>query len=247
MNVVISVGGSVLSPGDPERVAAHAAVVEALHDAGHEVSVVVGGGSTALEYIEVARELGANEMKLDDIGIAATRLNARLLIEAIGDAAVQTPPETYDEASEALRRGDVAVMGGVAPAQTTDAVSAALAEYVDADLLVYGTSVSGVYTADPNEDPDAEHIPEISAADLVERIAGIEMNAGAAAPVDLLAAKVIQRSGLRTIVLDGTDPERIQRAVETGEHEGTDVLPANGGADPDGWSASAATDADGDE
>jgi uridylate kinase len=64
------------------------------------------------------------------------------------------------------------------------------------------------------------------------------MNAGAAAPVDLLAAKVIQRSGLRTIVLDGTDPERIGRAVETGEHEGTDVLPANGGADPQEWAGS---------
>jgi len=240
MNVVVSVGGSVLSPGDPERVAAHAAVIEALRDAGHEVSVVVGGGATALEYIGVARELGANEMKLDEIGIAATRLNARLLIEALGDAAVQTPPETYEGAGEALRRGEVAVMGGVAPAQTTDAVSAALAEYVDADLLVYGTSVAGVYTADPNETDDAEHIPELSAADLVERIAGIEMNAGAAAPVDLLAAKVIQRSGLRTIVLDGTDPERIRRAVLTGEHEGTDVLPANGGADPDGWDADSA-------
>jgi len=237
MKVVVSVGGSVLSPGDPERVAEHAAVIESLREAGHTVAIVVGGGSTALEYIEVARELGANEMKLDEIGIAATRLNARLLIEALGEPAVQTPPEEYDAAGDALRRGEVAVMGGVAPAQTTDAVSAALAEYVDADLLVYATSVPGVYTADPNESDDAEHIPELSAADLVERIAGIQMNAGAGAPVDLLAAKVIQRSGLRTIVLDGTEPERIARAVETGEHEGTDVLPENGGADPAEWDA----------
>jgi len=235
MKVVVSIGGSVLSPGDSERVAAHADVVESLVDAGHTVAVVVGGGSTALEYIGTARELGANEMELDEIGIATTRLNSRLLIAALGEAAVQTPPERYDEASAALRRGEIAVMGGVAPAQTTDAVSAALAEYVDADLLVYGTSVSGVYTADPNEDPDAEHIPELSASELVDAIADVEMNAGAAAPVDLLAAKVIQRSGMRTIVLDGTDPERIAEAVRTGRHDGTDVLPANGGADPDDW------------
>jgi len=237
MKVVVSVGGSVLAPGEPERVAEHAAVLRALHEDGHTVGVVVGGGKTARQYIDVARGLGANEMKLDDIGIAATRLNARLLIAALGETAVQTPPEDYDAAGDSLRRGEVAVMGGVAPAQTTDAVSAAFAEYVDADLLVFATSTDGVYTADPATDDGAERIPDLSATDLVERIAGIEMNAGAAAPVDLLAAKVIQRAGLRTIVLDGTDPERIGRAVRTGEHEGTDVRPAAGGADPADWEA----------
>lgn len=235
MKVVVSVGGSVLAPDEPDRVAEHAAIVESLRDAGHTVAVVVGGGSTALEYIETARELGANEMALDEIGIASTRLNARLLIAALGEQAVQTPPEDYEAAGAALRRGEIAVMGGVAPAQTTDAVSAALAEYVEADLLVYGTNVAGVYSADPNEDPDAELYGEISAADLVGIIAESDMNAGSAAPVDLLAAKVIERSGMRTIVLDGTDPERIGRAVRTGEHEGTDVVPASGGADPDEW------------
>ncbi len=56
-------------------------------------------------------------------------------------------------------------------------------------------------------------------------IAGLEMNAGASAPVDLLAAKIIERSGMRTIVLDGTDPDRIARAVRYGDHDGTDVIP----------------------
>ena len=235
MKVVVSIGGSVLAPDDPDRVSAHAAVVEALHEEGHTVAVVVGGGSTALQYIDTARELGANEMELDEIGIASTRLNARLLIAALDDVASQSPPTRYEGAGAALRRGEIAVMGGVAPAQTTDAVSAALAEYVDADLLVYATSVAGVYTADPKEDPEAEHIPQLSATELVHSIADVEMNAGAAAPVDLLAAKVIQRSGLRTIVLDGTEPERVGRAVRSGDHEGTDVLPANGGQDPAEW------------
>jgi len=56
-------------------------------------------------------------------------------------------------------------------------------------------------------------------------IADIEMDAGSSAPVDLLAAKIIQRSGIRTIVLDGTDPERVVRAVEDGEFEGSEILP----------------------
>jgi uridylate kinase len=59
----------------------------------------------------------------------------------------------------------------------------------------------------------------------VDVIAGIELTAGSSAPVDLVAAKLIERSGVRTIVLDGTEPERIADAVRYGEHDGTDIVP----------------------
>ena len=226
MNVVVSIGGSVLAPDlGSERVAEHAAVIEALVAEGCTVGVVVGGGGVAREYIGAARELGANEIQLDEIGIDVTRLNARLLIAALGEGASASAAETYEDAGEAMKRGDVAVMGGVAPGQTTDAVSAALAEYTDSDLLVYATSVPGVFSADPNEDADARKLRELSPNELVEVIAGIEMNAGSSAPVDILAAKLIERSGMRTIVLDGTEPERIGEAVRYGEHDGTDIVP----------------------
>jgi uridylate kinase len=229
MRVVVSVGGSVLAPDlGANRVEAYAAVVEGLVEAGHEVAAVVGGGGVAREYIGAARDLGANEIELDQLGIAVTRLNARLLLAALDEAIVAPSiPEDYEAAGEALHRGDVAVMGGVVPAQTTDAVAAALAEYVDADLLVYATSVPGVYSADPNEDPDAERYDELTAGELAETIASMEMNAGSSAPVDLLAAKVIQRAGLEAIVLDGNDPDRVRRAVEADEFEGTRVVPDN--------------------
>jgi uridylate kinase len=236
MKVVVSIGGSVLAPDSgPSRVSEHAAVIEQLEDEGCTVAAVVGGGAIAREYIGTARELGANEIALDEIGIAATRLNARLLIAALGDRAVQEPPTSYEEASAALRRGEVCVMGGVVPAQTTDAVSAALAEYVNADLLVYATSVPGVFTADPNETDDAEHLPELSAEELVDVISDIEMAAGSSAPVDILAAKVIQRSGMRAIVLDGTTPENVLEAVRHGRHDGTDIIPTGGGDEPTYW------------
>ncbi len=236
MKVVISIGGSVLAPErGAERVSEHARVVQALADEGHEVGVVVGGGNVAREYIGAARELGANEIRLDEIGIAATRLNARLLIAALGETATLSPAEDYETAGTALRRGDVPVMGGVAPAQTTDAVAAAFAEYVDADLLVYATSVPGVFDADPNAVDDAHHFEQLTPGDLVDAIVDIQMEAGSSAPVDLLAAKVIQRARMRAIVLDGTDPERIARAVRWGDHDGTDVVPESVTDEPTYW------------
>ncbi len=244
MNVVVSLGGSVLAPdgaGPPgvDRVDAHAAAVESLSAAGHDLGVVVGGGGVARSYIERARELGANEIALDEVGIAATRLNARLLVAALGDRAAPSPPEDYESAGAAMRRGEVPVMGGVAPGQTTDAVSAALAEYVGADLLVLATSVDGVYDADPDVDPDATKYDRLTPAQLVDAIAGMAMHAGASAPMDLLAAKLVERSGLRTVVLDGSDPARIERAVAGGDHDGTDVVPEDA-ADPTEWTTDAA-------
>ena len=226
MKVVVSVGGSVLAPDlEPDRVADYAAAIQTLDKAGHTLGAVVGGGPTAREYITTARELGANEIELDQLGIAVTRLNGRLLIAALDDRAAPTPAETYESGREAIRRGDIPVLGGVVAAQTTDAVAAAFAEYVDADLLVYATSVDGVYSADPNSDDGATRFDQLTAGELVDVIADMEMNAGSSAPVDLLAAKVIQRSGIRTIVLDGTDPQRVVDAVQDDDFDGTEILP----------------------
>lgn len=235
MRVVISLGGSVVfAEADAAVIEAHAAAITRLLEAGHEVALVVGGGPIAREYIEAGRALGADEVSLDEIGIAVTRLNARLLIEALDDQAHPWPATSYAEAGQAVRQGDVPVLGGVAPAQTTDAVSAATAEYIGADLLVYATSIDGVYSGDPAIDDSAERYDQIAVDELLEVIAGIEMSAGSQSPVDLLAAKIIQRAGLRTVVLDGSDPADIERAVLTGEHGGTDVL-VDGMRDPPAW------------
>jgi uridylate kinase len=225
MKVVVSIGGSVLAPDlSADRVGAFADVLQGIDDAGHDLGVVVGGGGTAREYIRTARTLGANEIELDQLGIAATRLNARLLVGAFDDRAAPSPPESYDEARAAMRRDDVPVMGGTEAGHTTDAVATALAEYVEADLLVYATSVAGVYDADPAADPEATAYERLTVGELVGLVGDRELEAGINVPVDLLAAKLLQRAGLHAVVVDGTDPEAVARAV-AGDHEGTDVVP----------------------
>ena len=236
MRVVVNIGGSVLAPDlDPDRVEGHAEVIDGLAAEGCSIGAIVGGGGVARDYIGTARDLGANEVQLDQIGIDVTRINARLLIAALGPHADPKVAHDYEDAGDAIRRGDVSVMGGVMPGQTTDAVAAALAEYVGADLLVYATSVDGVYSADPDTDADAEKYHRLTPAELVDVIAPMSRDAGASAPVDLLAAKLIERAGMRTIVLDGTDPGRIGDAVRHGDHGGTDVVPTEVDREPTYW------------
>lgn len=224
MRIVVSIGGSVLAPNlEPDRVEAHADTIDDLRAEGHEVAAVVGGGSVARQYIETARELGATEYDLDALGIDVTRLNARLLITGLEHSATPEPATSHEAARASLRRGEVAVMGGTTPGHTTDAVAALLAEMVSADLLVYATSVPGVFSADPNESDEAERFDRMTASELVDVISSIETAAGSNAPVDLLAAKIIERSGLRAVVLDGTDPSRIAAAV-AGDADGTEVV-----------------------
>lgn len=220
MRIVISIGGSVLiSDLDPERIYKYAENVKQLTEE-HTVYVVVGGGRIARKYISAARALGANEVECDIIGIDMTRINARLLIAALGNGAYPEPPKSYLDANNAAFSGKIVVMGGLIPGQTTDAVSAVLAEYVGADLLINATSVDGVYTADPKRDKEAKKLTIMTPSELVEIVMKIDMAAGSNSPIDPLAAKIIQRCGIKTIVVDGTDPENIVEAV-AGHHSGT--------------------------
>jgi uridylate kinase len=220
MIIVISIGGSVLiSDLDPERIYKYAENVTQLTKE-HTVYVVVGGGRIARDYISAARALGANEVECDVIGIDMTRINARLLIAALGKSAYPEPPNSYHDANDAAFSGKIVVMGGLIPGQTTDAVSAVLAEYVGADLLINATSVDGVYTADPNIDKHAKKLTNMTPSELVEIVMKIDMAAGSNSPLDPLAAKIIQRCGIKTVVVDGKDPENIVEAV-AGRHHGT--------------------------
>ncbi len=220
MKIVVSVGGSVLAHElRPEKFKSYAAVLKELSKK-NTVFIVTGGGQAARDYIRAARELGADEATCDLIGIELTRLNARLLITALGESAYHEPPLDYKQAKNASLGGRIVVMGGVSPGHTTDAVAAILAEYVGAELLINATSIDGVYTGDPKKNRGAKKFKTMTPKQLIEVVMETEMLAGANSPIDLLAAKVIERSNIKTIVLSGEDPRNIVDAVN-GKHRGT--------------------------
>ncbi len=227
MIVVISIGGSIIVPKlDSKRFKEYAEAIKKIASQ-HRVFIIVGGGAIAREYIRIARDLGANEAFCDLIGIDLTRLNARLLISALSGDVYPTPPMDYKEAESAASSGKIVVMGGITPGQTTDATAAILAEFVRANLLVNATSVDGVYTKDPRLDPSAKKLDKITPEQLVNIVMQTEMKAGSESVIDPLAAKIIERSKIPTIVLNGTDPKNIVNAVIKNEHVGTEIRPSS--------------------
>ncbi|MGB9902581.1 UMP kinase [Methanothrix sp.] len=221
MIVVYSLGGSVLAAQDSAGLKRYAEKLREI-SRDNQLYVVVGGGAIARDCIGRARGVGASEALCDSIGILATRMNAALLAAALGGSAPFRVPESYEDALEASKKYRVVVMGGVSPGQTTDAVAALLAEYARADLLVIATSVNGVYTSDPEKDPGAVKIPRMKAEDLARMMSQIQLKAGSRSPVDPLAAKIIERSHIPTIVVDGRDVANLIRAID-GTHDGTEI------------------------
>ena len=223
MKIVVAIGGSILIKDyDSSRFKEYSKLLKELAQE-HEIFVVVGGGKPAREYISVVRDLGAGEAQYDDIGIEVTRINAKLLLSALGDAAYQRVPHNFQEALEFASSGKIIVMGGTEPAHSTDAVSAILAEYVDADKLINLTSVDGMYTKDPNKHDDAELIHEITASDLLDFLNDKDMKAGTYEFFDTTAVQMIKRSKLDTVIANGFEPENLIKVIN-GENIGTKII-----------------------
>ncbi|MHC1566631.1 MAG: UMP kinase [Candidatus Syntropharchaeia archaeon] len=219
--IVISLGGSVITRNLEKIRDIADAIIRISKE--NQVYVVCGGGDVARRYIEVARDFGADEVACDYLGIDFTRINAKLLICALSENAYPDVPLSYREALIAGISGKIVVMGGVSPGYTTDAVSAMLAEYVGADLMINATTVDGIYSSDPKIDRNAIKYKRITPEELVNIVMGSDMRAGSRSVIDPLAAKIIERCGIRTIVVSGENPENILLAFQ-GKHDGTEVV-----------------------
>lgn len=225
MKVVIKIGGFFFGDKlDHDSISSYANVLKNVRRQGQEIVVVTGGGETARRYIGAARALGANEAECDEIGIYATRLNARLLISALGEDAFPEVPETIEELRRNFVMGKIVAMGGLQPAHSTDAVAAIVAETINADVLLKTTDAPGVCTKDPKKHADAKKLDVISVGKLLEMLSAKSLAAGDYELIDPIALKVIQRSRIPTRIIPGDDPKNIERALKE-EAIGTRIVP----------------------
>lgn len=220
MKVVLRIGGSVL--GDPPSakiVNAYAEVISDLNHEGHSIAVVVGGGGIARQYIRSAAEMSLSPYQQDTVAIHASRLNARLVAMKLGG--VSSVPTSIDGMLQRLARNRVAVMGGLKPGITTDAVAAIVAERWRADLLVKASDRNGIYTEDPRTNKKAKKLERIT-YEKMKQILGGSHRPGIHSIVDPVAVDHIIESRVRLVVLNGADARNVVKAIH-GEKIGTIV------------------------
>jgi len=220
--VVIKLGGHLLSEKSNSKYLKGCIKVLKEILKSNRLIVITGGGALARAYIEAARAFGVDESTCDQLGIEASRLNAMLLTSLLGEDAYPNIPRNIDELKNAIRSGKTVITGGLFPAQSTDAVAAVAAELSHAKLLIKATDVDGIYTSDPKSDPEAEKIEEIRAKELYRMIVDRGMEAGKYELFDQQALRIIMRSEIPTVVIDGRDPKNILKALK-GEKIGTRI------------------------
>jgi uridylate kinase len=177
-----------------------------------QLVVVAGGGKVARHYISIARSFGSDEASLDIIGIEVSRLNARLMILALGDQAYPAVPEDLEQVSKAVTTNRIVVTGGLHPGQSTNATAALIAEKVKASKFLNATDVNGIYDSDPTKNKNAKLFNEITVKKCIDLLGSEDSAAGGYDLMDIVALKVIERSKIPTIVLK-SDPAVIKNAI----------------------------------
>jgi uridylate kinase len=214
-------GGSVVaSPIRPELITEYSEMIRALKAQGHKVAVVVGGGELAREFIGVASTLGLKQKAQDEIAISVSRIYAQLFLKKIGNAGCLKVPFTIQEAVECVDAGKVAIMGGLKPGMTTDAVAALLARSLKADLLVKATNQDGVFDKDPVTHADAVKIDHLTYEDLNRVCAEDKHKAGIHQILDPVSIRILRQARVKVVVVNGFKPRNVMIAVE-GKSVGT--------------------------
>jgi len=214
MRLVLRIGGSVIgSPINSELINEYSDLLRELRKHKHEMVVIVGGGSLAREFIDIAKDIGLDEPAQDEIAISVSRIFAQLFLKKLGDFSCEAVPLTLEEAARCLAKGKVVVMGGLKPGMTTDTVAAMVAEKVKADLLVKATDQDGVYDKDPRKYADALKLDHMSFADLSKVFSEGKHKAGIHQVIDPEAVKILKRHQVKVMVVSGFKPENVSMAV----------------------------------
>lgn len=221
MKVSISLGGSLLTKNqDSESYIRYAEVLKHLKAVGHTVIVVCGGGKPARQYINLSKELSATPQIQDKIGILTTHINALLLIAALGKDA---DPRIHRRGIDVKKHlGDkILVGGGHMPGSSTDYRAALFAGAIKADLIINATDFPGVFDKDPSKYDDAKKLIKLNYKQLEDIVKKrFKQKPGDYGLFDLKAVRYAKSIQIPIIIIDGTDPEEIFRAIN-GNHNGT--------------------------
>lgn len=226
---VVALGGSLLRPEEARQRSQWFGLLRQmvvhLEGNGRRLALVVGGGLPAREGINLVNELIDDRHRLDEIGIAGTRLNATVLQQLllnIGCDVSPVVPTSVEQARSLMSRHSVVVMGGTVPGHTTDAVAVKLAAAVEARHCIIATNVAHVHSKDPRYHEDAKPFVSMTLEELGAITGvGVPLEPGASAVVDPMAVEAAMGAALDLAVLDGRDIARLEAAIDGQPFEGT--------------------------
>ncbi|MCR4835769.1 MAG: UMP kinase [Bacteroidaceae bacterium] len=208
---------------DVNRLNDYARQIKEIHDLGVQISIVIGGGNIFRGLSGAGK--GFDRVKGDQMGMCATVINSLALSSALGAAgcksrvltAIRMEPigEFYNKwkAIEAMEKGEVVICsaGTGNPYFTTDTGSSLRGIEIEADVMLKGTRVDGVYTADPEKDPTATKFNDITYSEVLSR--GLKV-------MDLTAICMCQDNNLPIYVFNMDVIGNLKKVIE-GENIGT--------------------------
>jgi len=209
---------------DPAVLAAYAADVREAVRAGAEVALVIGGGNIFRGISPAGRRMSSRS-HADCLGMLATMMNGMALQDALEEVGLYTrlmsaikmdeiaEPFIRRRAIRHLEKGRVVIFGAGTghPYFSTDTAAALRAAEVEADIILKGTRVDGVFTADPERDPDARRFARIAGMEVIARELGV---------MDLTAITLAKESDLDLLVFNMNRRGELLRVLR-GEPVGT--------------------------
>ena len=210
---------------DPQRLAEYAEEIKSVCQMGVEVAIVIGGGNIFRGVAGASK--GMDRVQGDHMGMLATVINGLALQSALEDADIQTRLQSAIKINEVaepfirrkairhLEKGRVVIFGGGTgnPYFTTDSAAVLRAIEINADVILKGTRVDGIYTADPEKDKMATKFDYISFDEVLKK--GLKV-------MDTTAFTLSQENQLPIIVFDMNKPGNLHKVV-SGEKIGTKV------------------------
>ena len=208
---------------DNDRVLQYAHDIKGVFDAGIEIAIVVGGGNIFRGLS--AEKSGMERAQADYMGMLATVINCMALQNALESIEVPTrlqsaikmeqicEPYIRRRAMRHLETGRIVIFGAGTgnPYFTTDTAASLRAIEIKADVVLKGTRVDGIYTADPEKDPAATRYDELSFHEVYDK--GLNV-------MDMTAITLCQENKLPIIVFDMNKPGNFMKIAQ-GEHIGT--------------------------